>query len=109
MSGAVLLTLAGILWLIQPRQRKLVLSLLLMLSVATQVLIVNRYRLDWQTQRNYYWQLAWRAPALKPQTAIFSFEQPSASIPGYDASFALNVLYDGSRRWGRDPVLVLHQ
>jgi hypothetical protein len=32
---------------------------------------------------------------LKPNTAIFSLEQPSASIPGYDASFALNVLFKG--------------
>ena len=64
MSGAVLLTLAGLLWLIQPRQRTLVLSILLALSVATQVLVVNRYRLDWQTQRDYYWQLAWRAPGI---------------------------------------------
>ena len=62
MPGAVLMTLAVILWLIRERQRKLVLSLLLAFSIATQVLIVNRYRLDWQAQRDYYWQLAWRVP-----------------------------------------------
>jgi uncharacterized membrane protein YvlD (DUF360 family) len=96
MPGAILMTLAAIIWLIRAHQRKLVLTLLLLLSTATQVLIVNRYRLDWQAQRDYYWQLAWRVPALKPETAILSFEQPSASIPGYDASFALNVLFDGT-------------
>jgi hypothetical protein len=95
MFGASLLTLAGILWLIRVQQRKLLLTAMLIFAVATQVLVVNRYRLDWETQRDYYWQLAWRAPALQPQTAIISFEQPSASIPGYDASFALNVLYNG--------------
>jgi hypothetical protein len=95
MFGASLLTLAGILWLIRVQQRKLLLTAMLIFAVATQVLVVNRYRLDWEMQRNYYWQLAWRAPALQPQTAIISFEQPSASIPGYDASFALNVLYNG--------------
>ena len=94
MPGAVLMTMAAILWLIRVRQRKLVLTILLLLSVATQVLLVNRYRLDWQAQRDYYWQLAWRVPALQPQTAILSFEQPSASIPGYDASFAMNVLFN---------------
>jgi len=67
----------------------------LTLSIATQVLIVNRYRLEWTVQSDYYWQLAWRVPALTPQTAIFSLEQPSTSVPGYDTSFALNVLFSG--------------
>lgn len=103
MLGAGLITLAAVLWLIRTRQRKTVLALLLLFSVATQALIVNRYRLDWQEQRDYYWQLAWRAPVLQPGTAIFSFEQPSISIPGYDASFAMNVLYDGSVSGGSAP------
>ncbi len=95
MLGAVLITLAAVLWLVRPAQRKTVLAVMLAFSVATQALIVNRYRLDWEQQRDYYWQLAWRVPALEPGTAIFSYEQPSASIPGYDASFALNVLFRG--------------
>ena len=103
MPGAVILTLVAILWLIRRPQRKPVLFLLVVFSVATQVMIVNRYRLDWQTQRDYYWQLAWRAPGLQPQTAVFGFEQPSASIPGYDASFVLNVLYDGKIEDGSTP------
>jgi hypothetical protein len=103
MFGATLLTLSAILWLIRAPRRKLVLALLLLFSVATQVLIVNRYRLDWASQRDYYWQLFWRAPALQPQTAVISFEQPSATIPGYDASFALNVLYKGEITTGATP------
>ena len=95
MFGAGLMTLALVLWLIRAEKRKLLLSLLLFLSITTQVLTVNKYRLDWQVQRDYYWQLAWRAPALLPNTAIVSWEQPSESIPGYDASFALNVLFRG--------------
>jgi hypothetical protein len=31
-----------------------------------------------------------------PDTAIVSLEQPSESIPGYDASFALNILFRGN-------------
>jgi hypothetical protein len=95
MLGAVLLTVGLIIWVIRPRWQRLTLSVLLGLSIVTQVLLVNKYRLDWVEQNNYYWQLAWRAPGLAPQTAVLSLEQPSASIPGYDASFAINVLYDG--------------
>jgi hypothetical protein len=96
MLGAGVLTIALMIWLVRAAQRRIVLGLLLALSISTQILTVNKYRLDWGEQNEYYWQLAWRAPALLPQTAIFSLEQPSASIPGYDASFALNVLFDGN-------------
>ena len=74
-----------------------------MLSVTTQVLVVNRYRLDWAAQNQYYWQLHWRVPALEPGTAIVSFEQPSASVPGYDASFAMNMLFNGDPGGGSMP------
>lgn len=103
MLGAGLILIALIVWMIQERRRKFLFSLLLVLSIATQVLIVNKYRLDWDVQRDYYWQLAWRAPALEPGTAIISLEQPSESIPGYDASFALNVLFKGEIVDGSTP------
>ena len=96
MFGAGLMTLALILWLVRAEKRKLLLGFLLFLSITTQVLTVNKYRLDWAVQRDYYWQLAWRVPALMPDTAIVSLEQPSESIPGYDASFALNILFRGN-------------
>jgi hypothetical protein len=103
MFGAVLMAGAAIWWLVQEPRRRLVLSLLLLLSVAAQALIVNRYRLDWQEQRDYYWQLYWRAPALQPGTAVISFEQPSMMVPGYDTSYALNVLYGGNASGGSMP------
>lgn len=95
MLGSGLITLVLILWFIRVEKRKLILSILLALSIATQILTVNKYRLDWVVQRDYYWQLAWRVPALMPDTAIVSLQQPSESIPGYDASFALNILFNG--------------
>ena len=95
MIGAATMTITLIIWLMRDRWHKALLALLLTLSITTQVLIVNRYRLEWTVENQYYWQLAWRVPALTPQTAIFSLEQPSTSVPGYDTSFALNVLFDG--------------
>ncbi len=103
MFGAALMAVAIVLWLVRASQRRSVLSVLLLFSVATQAVIVNRYRLDWQEQREYYWQLYWRAPALQPQTAIISFEQPSIMVPGYDTSEALNVLYGGAPSGGLMP------
>ncbi len=95
MLGACTMLVVLIMWLVRDRWQKVVLAVLLTVSVTTQALIVNRYRLEWTVENSYYWQLAWRVPALMPQTAIFSLEQPSFSVPGYDSSFALNVLFDG--------------
>jgi hypothetical protein len=103
MLGACILTTWLTAAFIRPRWQRFVLGVLLFLSITTQVLVANRYRLDWGVQNAYYWQLAWRVPRLLPGTAIISFEQPSASIPGYDASFAMNLLFHGDPADGTLP------
>ncbi len=103
MLGAGLIVIALLLWFVHASKQKLVLSLLLIFSIATQVLAVNKYRLDWGVQSNYYWQLYWRAPALQQGTALLSFDQPSLSVPENDASFALNVLYHYQTKDGSLP------
>lgn len=95
MLGSVVMLVVVIMSLIRGRWQKTVLGILLAVSITTQVLVVNRYRLEWDVQNSYYWQLSWRVPGLEPKTAIFSLEQPSMSVPGYDTSFALNVLFNG--------------
>ncbi len=95
MLPACILVVCFVGGLVRGRWQGPLLAVLLAVSAATQVLVVNRYRLDWAGQNQYYWQLHWRAPALAPGTAVISFEQPSASVPGYDASFAMNILYHG--------------
>jgi hypothetical protein len=103
MIPACIIVVALVVIVIRSRWQRLLLALLLALSVSAQVLVVNRYRLDWVTQNQYYWQLHWRAPVLAPGTAVISFEQPSASVPGYDASFAMNILFDGDADGGNMP------
>lgn len=102
--GACLMVLALLLWFVRPAGQKWILGFLLVFSIAAQIWMVNVYRRDWLTQLDFYWQLYWRAPALKPGTALFSFEQPSASVTHYaDAGYALNVLYHYQTKDGRLP------
>jgi len=103
MLGAGLVFIALLLWFVRSSKQKIVLSLLLIICIATQVLVVNKYRLEWGVQSNYYWQLYWRAPALQKGTALLSFEQPSLSVPETDAGFALNVLYHYQTKNGSLP------
>ncbi|HEY9153144.1 MAG TPA: hypothetical protein VIN60_09690 [Anaerolineales bacterium] len=93
MLGAGLIVIALLLWFVHSSKQKIILSFLLIFSIATQVLVINKYRLEWQVQSAYYWQLYWRAPALQSDTALLSFDQPSISVPEGDAGFALNLLY----------------
>jgi hypothetical protein len=93
--GACLMVLALLLWFVRPSAQKFMLGFLLVFSIAAQVWTINVYRRDWQTQLDYYWQLYWRAPALRSGTALFSSEQPSLSVTHYaDVTYALNVLYN---------------
>ncbi len=103
MLGAGVIVIVLVVWLVREQWHRLVLAVLLAVSITTQSLIVNRYRLEWGIENAYFWQLYWRAPGLMPQTAIISMEQPSASVPGYDTSFALNVLFDGKIQDGAAP------
>lgn len=94
MIGAVLLLVLFIDWLIKTQKQKhFLLALLLGVSIAFQIRTVNRYKLDWDVQKDFYWQLYWRAPALKAGTAILAPGIPSGYISDYAAGYGLNVLY----------------
>lgn len=109
MFGASLMVVGLVLLFVRPAGQKWVLGFLLMFSVATQTWIVNEYRRDWATQRDYYWQLYWRAPALKPGTAVFSFEYPSRMITHHmDATWAVNVLYHFQAQDGMIPYMFIN-
>ena len=94
MWGAAILLVALILWLVQGRRRRvLILSFLVGLSVSTHIQTINKYRLHWDIQRTYYWQLSWRAPALEPGTVIVGPGLPFSYVADYSLGFALNTLY----------------
>lgn len=71
----VSLTLAGVISLIPWERLRLVLLIsLVSLAVGWQYLLANNYRQDWQTQKEFFWQLTWRAPGIEPDTAIIMNE-----------------------------------
>jgi hypothetical protein len=89
MFGVVILVVCVINWLAgQSKRQNLVLAVLLGLSIATQLRDVNNIALNWQAERQFFWQLYWRAPALKPGTVVLGQEN---LIVNY---FALNILYN---------------
>ncbi len=70
-----------------------VLGLLLGLAVAAQVEAGFTYRRDWEAQRDFFWQLAWRAPAIRPGTVLFTNDIPLTYESDNSLTAPLNWIY----------------
>ena len=58
------------------RLKTLVFALLIALGIGQQFFNANIFRRDWTKQQEIFWQLAWRIPAMKPNTALFTDQLP---------------------------------
>jgi hypothetical protein len=97
MLGAILSIVLLVDWLFRTqKQKSIFLAALLCISIAAQVRNTDTFRRDWDTQRDYYWQLAWRAPKLDTGTAIFASEYPTHLTSTYAFSYAINTIYGGA-------------
>jgi hypothetical protein len=88
------LTLAGV-GLLIPWQtlRYVSLALLIGFAAGRQSLWANEYRQDWQTQKELFWQLTWRAPGIQPDTAILMNEGALRYYADNSLSPVLNWIY----------------
>lgn len=94
MAGSALLLMAVSAWLTRSRPRMLVLvSFFVAMAAYSQMLTAQKYAENWDIQRGYYWQLKWRAPDLKPNTAVIAPKLPTSYISDYAVGFALNAMY----------------
>ncbi len=59
-----------------PRYRNYALTIVIALGVGQQFFNANIFRRDWEQQGNIYWQLAWRIPAMKPNTVLLTNQMP---------------------------------
>lgn len=94
---------AGLLELLikSDRRKFYVVGLLVALSVSHQFDEANSYRRDWEQQKNFFWQLSWRIPAMKPGTILLTHELPMQYESDLSLSAPLNWIYaprPGSRQ-----------
>lgn len=71
----------------------LVLAILFAMSFSMQFRDANRYTLYWNYQRDYYWQLKWRAPGLVDKSFILSPYTPMLRNSDYQIAYAINLAY----------------
>jgi hypothetical protein len=91
---AVSFILAGLLELIRwPRLRYVLLAVLVGLAAGRQFLWGTDFSRDWETQKNMFWQMTWRAPALQPNTMVLVNEGALHFYADNSLSAALNWVY----------------
>lgn len=59
-----------------PRARTIAFAVIIALGVGQQFFNANIFRRDWVKQGEIYWQLAWRIPALEPNTLLLTHQMP---------------------------------
>jgi len=62
------------------------------LSAGRQVMVGDTFLRDWQSQKNLFWQMVWRAPALQPHTLVLMNEE-LAYYADNSISAAVNWIY----------------
>jgi hypothetical protein len=71
------------------------LVLALLIGLATGIQFQHRlvFRQEWLAQKNFFWQLVWRAPGLKPGTTVMTSEIPFAYYSDNSLTAPLNWIY----------------
>ena len=94
MLGASLL-IAGLFELIPIKLRAALTVAIVALSAGRQALIGDSFLRDWQAQKNLFWQMHWRAPALQPDTLVLMNES-LAYYADNSISAAVNWIYESN-------------
>ncbi len=92
--GTALLLAAGLELIPRLSWRAVVTGSLAALAIGVQIQNAFAFREDWRLQESYFWQLAWRAPGLKPGTVIVSEKSPFRFTDDDALTFGVNWLYE---------------
>lgn len=94
LAGASLLMVAVTDWLAGSRGKAILLfGLLIGVGAEAQLLSSKSYADIWSQQRDFYWQLYWRAPFISPGTALVTLTEQFPNQGLFSTSAALNLLY----------------
>ena len=83
-------------------------ALLIALGIGQQFFNANIFRRDWSRQQEIYWELAWRIPALKPNTAILTDFVPIDYETDLSFTAPLNWMYAPDFHGGDLPYAMIY-
>jgi hypothetical protein len=73
--------------------RSTIYILLVALGIGQQFYTANVFRRDWEKQKEFYWQLTSRIPALKPNTTLLTYQLPTEYEPDLSYTGPINWMY----------------
>jgi hypothetical protein len=90
----VALILGGVISLVPWEKVRIVLLVsLVSMAAGKQYLTSHAYAQDWETHRDLFWQMTWRAPSIEPDTLILMNEGAFDFYADNSLSAALNWVY----------------
>ena len=83
-------------------------ALLIALGIGQQFFNANIFRRDWAKQQEIYWQLAWRIPAMEPNTALLTHQLPIDYETDLSFTAPINWMYAPNYERGDLPYAVIY-
>jgi len=94
-AAGVVLLVVGILLMFQPNFRRLIFIALIGISVSTQILNADYWVEYWKIQRDMWWQMTWRAPAIRADTLVMAYISGGYNPQqDYEVWGPLNLIYN---------------
>lgn len=94
MIGSILFAIGVIELFIQNNKVRSYLYIsLIALGIGQQFYTGNVFRRDWEKQKEFYWQLTSRIPALEPNTTLLTYQLPTEYEPDLSYTGPVNWMY----------------
>lgn len=68
------------------------------LAIGQQFIAANTFRLEWEIQQRFFWQLTWRIPAIEPGTLLLADELPFTYYTDNSLTAPINWFFAGDNR-----------
>jgi len=107
LPGASLL-LAGLVGLLPRRLPLVVLTVFVGLAAGFQFFTGNIFRRDWDIQKQLFWQMSWRMPAIEPGTVLLINDLPVHYSTDNSLTAPLNWMYAPGSIQGDMPYLLYY-
>ncbi|MDZ4159039.1 MAG: hypothetical protein U1B80_04535 [Anaerolineaceae bacterium] len=94
MLGSAIFFVGLLSWALRTRlQLVFILGLMISMAIGSHFHNANSYRRDWLTQKDFFWQLVWRAPGLEPGTILLTHKLPLVYYSDNSLTAPLNWIY----------------
>ena len=94
MAGACIIVMALSALILRQKYFPVLLAILIAFMAGYQFQLQNQFRKEWDLAKNYFWQLAWRAPDISPNTLVLGDQFPFRSLTDNSLNALLNWNYE---------------